>query len=173
MLLIVGEAPGYKATSPSAVFEGLVGARLDASLGCDWRRIAIGVNLLGVEQPRQSGGSAFDARAARAAACAMVRTLRAADFRVSGVLLLGRRVATAFGVGRDVPYLEEFSTGDFFRGQSTGLRTPADMHYVIAPARVVPHPSGRCRWWNAAANVRHARAVLQRVADAELDRQGQ
>lgn len=170
MLLIVGEAPGYKATSPSAVFEGPVGARLDASLGCDWRKVAHGVNLLGVEQPRQPGGSAFDARAARAAASAVVRLAWSTDARFSGVLLLGRRVAGAFGVGGQ-PYLEDFCSTRFFRGTLLGVRTPSNMSNLFARAVVVPHPSGRCRWWNDLDNVRHARRVLQGIADAELARQ--
>jgi hypothetical protein len=62
------------------------------------------------------------------------------------VLLLGRAVAGAFGVGRE-PAL---------RWTHVRPRGPALI--------VVPHPSGRCRWWSDAGNRAVAASILGELA---------
>lgn len=75
----------------------------------------------------------------------------AAAIRASGrerLVLLGRRVAKAFGV--DAP---PFTVVRLFRGGSR--------------AAVIPHPSGLCRAWNEPGAFERARAV---VAELEAER---
>ena len=64
------------------------------------------------------------------------------------VVLLGRAVARAFGVGDE--------RSDLLRWTHVRPRGPAIL--------VVPHPSGRCRWWNDPQNRGAAAAVLGRLA---------
>jgi hypothetical protein len=93
------------------------------------------VNLLGPEDD----GAAWPASRARAAA----GILRAALGGRRLLVLCGRRVASAFGVG-ELPFFERARSGSF-------------------DVVVVPHPSGRSRWWNDPWNRRQARAFFGRL----------
>ena len=52
--------------------------------------------------------------------------------------LAGKRAASAFGLGRAAYFERRLVLDD--------MRRPSPAVYVV------PHPSGRCRWWNDAAN---------------------
>jgi hypothetical protein len=57
------------------------------------------------------------------------------------IVLLGRKVSTAFGLGDSVPFT---------------VRTLGDRKVAI-----LPHPSGRCREWNDPSSFVNARTVLR------------
>jgi len=123
--LLVGEAPKVSAgggqTSRSRIVR-LMAMESDASFV--WR------NLFSQPQGKSGKGDAFPMKTARA---------RAARFHFDSdvVMLLGKRVAAAFGAKTD--YFEWFD----LRGSR---------------AAIVPHPSGINRWWNDPVNVERARA---------------
>lgn len=86
-------------------------------------------------------------------------------------ILLGRRVATAFGLGgldfmrwRD---LEVWTSGPGVRSGSSGSRESTYDPEVESPfparfrVAVLPHPSGANRWWNRRGNVEVARTWLR------------
>lgn len=142
-MLIVGEAPAAKRPEWS-VLQGPSGERLARLFGCDWREVADAVNLLDWHQRADANGeSKFPAPEAKAAARMLLRVhpgLNGVGPACPLVLLLGRRVAHAFGV-----------TGvAYFETTVVCSRTAAEP--VQRPAVVVPHPSGRSRWWNEPAN---------------------
>jgi hypothetical protein len=71
----------------------------------------------------------------------------AASIDVGGrpaVVVLGAHVARAFGIAYD-PLAESIIDGT--------------RHVVV------PHPSGRCRWWNDPANVAAATSVVSRITE--------
>jgi hypothetical protein len=70
------------------------------------------------------------------------------------VLLLGRRVAHAFGVS-GIGYFEP-----------AAVWSKVGPEAVQRPAVVVPHPSGRSRWWNSRANRDAARAWFKKVEES-------
>lgn len=148
--LLVGEAPGPR-QPVHEVFTGPSGAFLDRLLGRPWSGVLVGVNLLDHRQPLGSGGSHFPAREGAAAASMLMRT---SPWIEDGrrAFLAGRRVAAAFGVGPEVPY---------FRVTKVPLRGRYGEGSLLAT--VVPHPSGRCRWWNDARNRARARAYFQKL----------
>jgi mutator protein MutT len=65
------------------------------------------------------------------------------------IVLLGRKVAGAFGLG----HLAPFTRQDVVQVDGGNL-----LRYVI-----LPHPSGRCRTWNEPDAVERARALLRQV----------
>lgn len=75
-----------------------------------------------------------------------VAIIESATLRDDAVLLLGRRVQNAFGLGAMRP-LESV-----YRDAGAGTRLVA-----------VPHPSGRNRWWNDREHEAEAHAVLGAV----------
>jgi hypothetical protein len=129
-VLIVGEQPNGS-VGPDGPLSGASAARLaalayvDVSVVLAHRR----VNLL-------AHGAPWDVLEAR---------LEAKRLDVDGppvsFLLLGRRVATAFGLGRVRTFTE--------------IRLDSGR-----PVTLVPHPSGRCRVWNDTGSRATARAML-------------
>ena len=78
--------------------------------------------------------------------------LLAVDAPWSKLVLLGRKVAKIFEPIASVQPLEAFSIARI----DTGHRT-----FTVAS---LPHPSGRCREWNIAANFERARGVMRTIA---------
>ena len=138
-VVLVGEAPSRR-SDPRRPLDGPCGSRLErlaeipvGSLGDR----CVAVNLLPAWPGRRGKGAAFPMAEARAAAAELVPLLEG-----RAVLLLGRRVAAAFGVV-DWPYL-------------------VPMRWEGGPvAAVVPHPSGVCRWWNDPEASRRAAGTLR------------
>lgn len=64
------------------------------------------------------------------------------------MLLLGYRVAAAFGVRRE-----------YFARQKIGTAT----------AVVVPHPSGVNRWWNDSENVRRMERFMRGLVEGRIE----
>lgn len=88
------------------------------------------VNLIPRWHGKQGKGDMFEMSEAREFAESMLP-----DLKHECVVLLGKRVATAFRV--NVDYFEEFQLGP-------------------SRAIVFPHPSGINRWWNSLQNQQHA-----------------
>ena len=140
--LIVGEAPS-KNQSPEQPIEGRIGLRLAVCAGMtlpEFLTFFERVNLLHVRQDTAAHGFQFDEQAA---------ALEAEKFRATFtseriIILLGQRVAKAFGI------------------------TPTDCYFVqhsigAADVRVLPHPSGINRWWNSKENLDHATLFMQNI----------
>lgn len=139
-LLLVGEAPGRSPTLDGPL-SGRCGRRLAALAGLPYEAYLEEVerrNLL-ARNPGRSGpkGDAFPMREARARAWAFSRAHVGRR-----VVLLGRRVAAAFG-RPNAAYL------------AWALLAP------FSGAMVFPHPSGVSLWWNDAENVLDARRALR------------
>jgi hypothetical protein len=139
--LIIGEAPS-KNGKPERPIEGRIGQRLADHAGLSYADFLVHfdrVNLLHERQEVAGKGFVFDRAAAINAAQALVKQLTAGRL----VLLLGRRVAGAFGC-----------TKDYF-----------DAHHLENGAilYVVPHPSGINRWWNDPWNSKTMRAFMHQI----------
>lgn len=146
--LLVGEAPGRNG-DPCRPLEGKVGRRLAALFGLTfdgYLEAFVRTNLLDFWPGQNGKGAAFVIVDAEMVACTLVRK-RFKRGRV--VLLLGKRVARAFG-----------TKGDYFDEQ------------VVNGARVyvVPHPSGVNRWYNDSTNVEHVRRFMKQVVRPTHDR---
>lgn len=140
--LIIGEAPSKNEVPPTPL-GGRVGRRLAACCGITLEEFLVRferVNLLDVRQDTREKGFEFDATAAAHAASLLIRHKLFDEPRL--VLLLGRRVAQAFGC--DVGYFNRW-----FINQ--------------AEAYVLPHPSGVSRWWNSVENQQHAAAFMRSI----------
>lgn len=135
--LIVGEAPS-RATDGGPPLSGRSGARLAAMLGLRPEDLAARFELANLLErwpgPARGGGSAFHAAEAASAAASL-------DLEGRRVVLLGARVARAFGVRRPEP----LSVVDV-RGSE---------------ALLLPHPSGASRWWNSPENREAAARALR------------
>jgi hypothetical protein len=112
----------------------LVSERL-AALGLRWDTA---VNLL----PPRWQGCEWDAEMAKRNALAFTRTWL--EHRL--IVLLGRKVQTAFGYVDTDPASLLIDTGD-------------SGHDVL----LLPHPSGLCRWWNSRTNVEYARRLVEKA----------
>lgn len=127
--LIIGEAPS-KHGDPDKPIEGKIGNRLAHAGGItfeDYMACFERVNLLHVRQEYSGKGSAFN----KAEALEHANKLQKQFVAGRTILLLGKRVAEAFGLN-----------GDYF-----------DVHFVNdAHVYVIPHPSGVNRWWNDPEN---------------------
>ena len=145
--LIVGQAPG-----PSGCGEpvgGRIGRRLAGYMGVTLEEFLERFdreNLVDRYPGRSGEGDAFPAAEARERARKVCFEDR------PYVLLLGRGVAGAFGLGAQ-PWL----TWAYVKRV-----LPAQLGTVFVHARVavVPHPSGRNRWWNEQANRERAGEFL-------------
>ncbi len=140
-LVIVGEAPGPR-DGPGTPLQGVnlqgTGGRLRALCGLTearWRRVER-VNLL----PFCPGGR-FPAELAASQAANLSHSL----LRSRRLVLLGRRVALAFGVPR--------SAG---REYAEWTRSPLGPEVAV-----IPHPSGKNLWYNDSANRRRVERFLR------------
>ncbi len=127
--LIIGEAPSKNEPTPRPI-EGRIGKRLAMYANMPLQRFLDHfdrVNLLAIRQDTAEHGFTFDVKAARVEADKLQREFK----RGQVVILLGGRVAEAFGVH-----------DDYFVENPLGL----------AKAYIVPHPSGINRWHNDPAN---------------------
>ena len=142
--LLVGEAPKACGCAP---LRGRVGNALIVASGlsrAEFDRVFVRTNVFTVPQQSHGKGASFPMTAARVEAVRLQRRCRA---RV--VVLLGKRVASAFGI--DPTYFEKskIHSCDVF---------------------VVPHPSGINRWFNEANNrVRFSRFMRSIVAMIKND----
>lgn len=142
--LIVGEAPSKNEITERPI-EGRIGRRLAAC--CDMSLDAFlahfdRVNLLHVRQDTREKGFEFDGAAANHAAIQMRADNAFVKDRI--VLLLGRRVAMAFGCPQG--YFERWFIDE-------------------AEAYVLPHPSGVNRWWNMAANEERMQTFMKAIVE--------
>lgn len=138
--LIIGEAPSKNEVTERPI-EGRVGRRLAACAGLSFGDFLYHferVNLLHERQETIGKGFTFDTVAARIEA----DRLRSTFVPDQVVLLLGGRVAEAFGIH------DEYFTKHILNK---------------AHAYLVPHPSGVNRWWNEAANVEKANAFMRGI----------
>ena len=141
LVLVVGEAPTERSSGWRCA-PGSAPSRLARVAGVDVEEAATRSrwrNLIDRPTARLAKGRSFPAARAKVAARRVAAQL--AGFKCA--LLLGRRVAAAFGL-RGAPMLRWMSLGG-------------------ARVAVVPHPSGVSRWWNEAPNRRRARAFLRRA----------
>jgi hypothetical protein len=101
------------------------------------------------------GGSQFPHEAGVDAASALVEFVTARVPRAR-LVLLGRRVARAFGVGEDRPWFEW--SGLTWKSAALGPTgaNPRGLLEVV----VFPHPSSTSHFWNERANVDAARRFL-------------
>lgn len=141
---IVGEAPSETSRDVTVPFSGRSGDRLRALLDDDLARFRL-LNLFARPQER------WHRPAARASAYASVTFLEGEP-----VLLMGRRVATAFGFGS--ARLLEWQDGMWVGSEL----------WVASQFVVFPHPSGLNRWWNEPDNVERARRFLRDVAEGRV-----
>ena len=149
--LVVGEAPS-RTSDPADPITGRCGAKIAALAGLTVDEFADRferANLLDAYPGKLDGskGTLWDPISAKKRADEIVGERFGAS---RYVVLLGRRVATAFGVGR-VDYMEETAA---IRG---------------AAVVVLPHPSGINRWYNDARNVARASAFMKRIARRSKD----
>jgi uracil-DNA glycosylase len=145
--LVVGEAPGPN-TDPLRPLVGSSGEKLAKLVGVGLDRFLAPLDAVNLLDERPSGVWPKDAAAESAAA---LRAIAVEDGRE--VVLLGSRVAAAFGVVG--PELLRWFDDE-------GLRVA-----------VAPHPSGLSRWWNVSKNKEKARRFW-RVLHREASRaQGQ
>ncbi len=139
--LLIGEAPSKNEDTPQPL-EGRVGSRLAnlAGLRLDhYMELFERRNLLQVRQDTAAKGFEFDEKAAAIEAVTM-RNLYFKDGRV--IVLLGKRVAKAFGV-KEVYFIQQ--------------------QYHGPDIRVMPHPSSVNRFWNDLANVKQAEEFMQGI----------
>lgn len=138
--LIVGEAPSKNEATERPI-EGRVAKRLAKCAGLTLEEFLEHfdrVNLLHVRQDTKDKGFLFNLPAAKVEAARMLTTFE--PRRV--VILLGGRVAEAFGVHRE--YFNEVSLGKAY-------------------GYIVPHPSGINRWYNDKDNVRNMSIFMHSV----------
>lgn len=120
--------------TPGLPFDGRCGRFLERLTGVHPRSAFTCRNVLDRFPGDAGGGAVFPLREARKAASRIV--LRGV------VLLAGKRVAAAFGV-----------RARYFAPVSVGRAT----------VYVIPHPSGRNRWWNSPENRAMAAAFLATI----------
>jgi uracil-DNA glycosylase len=145
-ILLVGEAPGKRGLPGEAALSGRAGRRLAGLMGLPFEEYLKGTerwNVLPSWPGKAAGhGAAWPRAAARKAAERFARGYRDhAGFRekVPMIILLGRRVADAFGHGSEAPWF----------ASTWNLMLQQTVHFS-------PHPSGASRWWNSSANRRAA-----------------
>lgn len=147
--LIVGYAPS-RTSDPKRPLSGPCGDRLADLMGVsalDFVRRFERVNVFDAWPGKDGKGDGFDPLAAFDRA-------KEIDIRGRKVLLLGRRVAAAFGLECAlepcVPKLVEFPPSEF-----------------VSIVVMVPHPSGVNLWWNSEENRERARKALRDFARVE------
>lgn len=84
-------------------------------------------------------------------------------------ILLGKRVAAAFGLRRCEWFTPYLCIADPFEGNRCPAWLSAEHNnYSLTRAWVVPHPSGLNRWWNDPRNTEHAAHFLRKTIDEAL-----
>lgn len=140
--LIIGEAPSKNEETPRPI-EGRIGKRLANYAGIslyDFLAMFDRTNLLHVRQDTKEKGFEFDLPSARIAAATIMKALNDDDL----VLLLGGRVAEAFGVH-----------DNYFAKVKLGR----------AEAYILPHPSGVNRWHNDPENKAKMTAFMRKIVE--------
>lgn len=153
-VVLIGQAPGGVG-DPRIVLGGRVGRRMAALAGCTLERFLEATqrwNLIEHFPGRLAGGDAFPILEAR-------RGARMILWRLHGrvVVMVGIGVARCFGV-RGEPAT--------WRLRQIGFPDPlaADPRFVVeATVAVLPHPSGRDRWYNDPGNRERAARLLSDV----------
>ena len=119
----------------------------------------IQTNLLDEFPGRNGKGTLWDPEKARGAAESCLERLRGRR-----VLFLGRRVAKAFGFGKeDLPPLSWRQAVP--EGSVLGVRTGRRVRF--ARVAVIPHPSGINAWYNSEENRELASRFLRRLFGTE------
>jgi uracil-DNA glycosylase len=142
--LIIGEAPSKNEVTEHPI-EGRAGKRLAALAGLPLSEFLAHfnrVNLLHVRQDTAEHGFQFDRLAAYRSAQRLIPAFQE-DEQI--ILMLGKRVADAFGI----TCIEYFVERRF--------------RNVPGEFRVLPHPSGINRWWNDPHNVLLAKQFMQNI----------
>lgn len=141
--LLVGEDPGTQVDgAPAFIAEGSSGLRLAEWLEvADARDACATVNLF---DRRPDPWDRIDA--ASAARELLVR------YEQRRLLLCGRKVAEAFGLRSAEPL----------------VWTPLELVGTFRLVAYLPHPSGRCRWYNEPSNVHAAREFVRWAVDDSI-----
>jgi hypothetical protein len=114
-----------------------------------WCACTLRYNLIREFPGYAGGGDAFPMDRARAGA---QRLLLSRHFDVPRIVLCwGPRVGQALGLEPDKPLW------------SASLVSPSGVNHVVAG---IPHPSGRNRWWNDAANREEARLFVRMLFES-------
>lgn len=149
-VILVGEAPSKNEVTETPI-AGRIGRRLAACAGLSFDEYMARferVNLLHVRQDTKAKGFEFNAAAAEREALRLRTTW--GSFRIAYnprvVILLGKRVARAFGVPQD-----------YFT-----------LHRLDHEFYVLPHPSGINRWFNEPANTEKFSAFLKEIIRLEV-----
>jgi uracil-DNA glycosylase len=133
-LLIVGQAPSRE-TEGKPPFTGKCGAFLAELMGTTQDEMLEAnefINVLSHWPGKGINGDKFPVTEATISAQKLLPTMRGRR-----VILLGANVARAFGA-KNFRYFERYE-----------IRNPAKISDTIVPFMVVvPHPSGRNRYWN-------------------------
>jgi hypothetical protein len=158
--LLIGQAPGPNTDPDFPLFPvpaGSTGGRLQALMDITRGRYLKDfdrVNVLRHFPGKYEDGDKFPLTKARVAADAM-RTFLAG--RV--VIFVGRQTATAFGLDPEWAW-------HTWRDIHVKRRCAVQHNHTLARAAVVPHPSGRSRWYNEEGNRAQARAFWQNVLES-------
>ena len=144
MIWFIGQAPSKKSKDNSGWWApGGASDALAKLAGIPYDQLVTKAgfkNLLGYYPGQRGGGDAFDARGAQIAASAFIEGFSALD----EIVFLGKKVAKAFGAA-DMGWLER---RNLVSGQV---------------AYLLPHPSGRNRWYNSGENRACASAFVKRI----------
>jgi uracil-DNA glycosylase len=133
-MLMVGEAPSPTSDPTDPILSGRSGRWLRWLLGDHWTRFRERCSFANLVETYP--GPRYPLDLARREA---LRLLSSAG-RPRTLLLCGRKVATAFGYGRE--------------GFLSAVSLPGERLVFL------PHPSGLCRWWNDEGNRSRARDAL-------------
>lgn len=145
--LLIGQAPGPNTRPDLPLFphpRTSAGGRLAYFLGLsrtEYLRIFDRVNLIQEFPGRWKRDDKWPTARARDAANAMRPLLAGRQ-----VIMVGRNVATAFGVPKDMPFLQTF-TMDCRRASISNCSLGHECTTTI-----IPHPSGRNHWYNRVEN---------------------
>jgi len=138
--ILVGQAPNAEGGGPPLTGRG--GRRIAEFAGLSWEQYLAAfdrINLLDSFPGKDGKGDAFPAEEGRRAAERLAPSLAGRR-----VVLLGKAVACAFGIG---------SERYFERGDLNGM-----------DVSVAPHPSGLSTWWNDPGNREAARTFFSALA---------
>jgi hypothetical protein len=167
-LVLIGEAPGPNTDPAFPLFPlparsaGYYLCKLTGLSTAGYLRTFERHNLLQEHPGHNANGRGKDrwpVREARAAAGAMLPFLAGRR-----VILVGRRVAEAFGQPRELL--------DFFSWQEVHVKRwrPLDERPGPVSLTCIPHPSGRNHWYNEPGNRERATAFFQQLLTEAIPR---